>query len=154
MQRASAPWVLATGLAVIGLSGCGGGDGGPSSPTPSNPSPPTDTRTIQESPSFSATVQEVFNRRSCNTAGCHGAARAANLDLRAGASYAALVNIASTNEPAFLRVVPSDPDNSYLVVKLEGRQAVGSRMPLTGGPLDSIDLTNIRNWIAQGAQNN
>jgi hypothetical protein len=154
MQRASTPWVLALGLAVIGLSGCGGGDGSPSGPTPSNPSPPTDTRTIQESPSFSTTVQEIFTRRSCNTAGCHGAARSAGLDLSTAAAFASLVNVASTSEPAFLRVAPSDPDNSYLVIKLEGRQAVGSRMPLTGGPLDNIDLTNIRNWIAQGAQNN
>src|SRR3972149_6624919 len=27
-------------------------------------------------------------------------------------------------------------------------------MPQTGSPLDTIDLTNIRNWISQGALNN
>jgi hypothetical protein len=65
-----------------------------------------------------------------------------------------LVNVASSNEPAFLRVEPGDPENSYLVIKNEGRQAVGSRMPIGGAPLDEIDQTNIRTWIAQGAQNN
>jgi hypothetical protein len=51
-------------------------------------------------------------------------------------------------------VIPGDPDGSYLMIKLEGRQSVGDRMPQTGSPLDSIDLTNLRNWISQGALNN
>ena len=49
---------------------------------------------------------------------------------------------------------PGDPDNSYLVIKNEGRQSVGSRMPLGGAAQDEIDQANIRNWIAQGALNN
>jgi len=32
--------------------------------------------------------------------------------------------------------------------------SVGDRMPQTGSPLDTVDLTNIRNWISQGALNN
>jgi hypothetical protein len=47
-----------------------------------------------------------------------------------------------------------DPDDSYLVKKLEGRQSVGARMPLNGAALDNTDLSNIRNWISQGAKNN
>ena len=77
----------------------------------------------------------------------------AGLDLRAGASYRELVSVRAESEP-FLRVVPGDPDGSYLVRKLEGRQSVGDRMPQTGAPLDSIDLANIRNWISQGAPDN
>ena len=77
----------------------------------------------------------------------------AGLDLRAGASYGELVSVRAESEP-FLRVVPGDPDGSYLVRKLEGRQSVGDRMPQTGAPLDSIDLANIRNWISQGAPDN
>ncbi len=78
---------------------------------------------------------------------------AAQLDLRAEAAYSALVGVTATTEP-IVRVIPGDPDNSYLVMKLEGRQSVGVRMPLGFAPLDDIDLTNIRNWIAQGAKNN
>jgi hypothetical protein len=77
----------------------------------------------------------------------------AGLDLRSGSSYGSLVDVRATSEP-ILRVSPGDPDGSYLVIKLEGRQSVGDRMPQTGAALDSIDLTNIRNWIAQGALNN
>ncbi len=39
-------------------------------------------------------------------------------------------------------------------MKLEGRQSVGDRSPQTGASLDRIDVTNVRNWIAQGALNN
>ena len=78
----------------------------------------------------------------------------ANLDLRDGAAFANLVNVASFGEPNFQRVTPSDAQNSYIVIKLEGRQAVGARMPLNGTVLDNIDLTNIRNWISTGAPNN
>ena len=77
----------------------------------------------------------------------------AGLDLRSGASFASLVSVRATSEP-ILRVIPGDANGSYLVIKLEGRQSVGDRMPQTGAALDSIDLTNIRNWIAQGALNN
>lgn len=132
---------------AFSLSSCGGG-----SPTSSSGSS-TDTRTIQANPSFSTTIQEIFNRRSCSSSSCHGTALQARLDLRTGASYGALVNVRATSEP-IVRVIPGNPDGSYLVIKLEGRQSVGSRMPQTGSPLDSIDLTNIRNWIAQGALNN
>ena len=53
-----------------------------------------------------------------------------------------------------VRVIVSDAVNSYLVKKLEGTAGVGSRMPLGGSPLDNIDLTNVKNWINQGAKNN
>ena len=154
MRGLKAALYVGAGLAMVGLSACGGGDGSPTASTPPATTPPADNRTIEESPSFSATVQEIFVRRSCNTASCHGTARAAGLDLSAGGAYASLVSVASANEPAFLRVSPGDPENSYLVIKVEGRQTVGSLMPIGGTPLDDIDLANIRNWIAQGAQNN
>jgi len=91
--------------------------------------------------------------RSCTSSSCHGTAQMAGLDLRSGPSYASLVSVRATSEP-ILRVIPGDPDGSYLVIKLEGRQSVGDRMPQTGSPLDTVDLTNIRNWISQGALNN
>jgi hypothetical protein len=137
---------FAFALALTGfLSSCGG-----DSPTSGSS---TDTRTVQANPSFSATIQEIFNRRGCTGSSCHGTARMAGLDLRTGASYGNLVGVRATSEP-IVRVIPGDPNGSYLVIKLEGRQSVGDRMPQTGAPLDSIDLTNIRNWISQGALNN
>jgi hypothetical protein len=52
-------------------------------------------------------------------------------------------------------VIPGDPDNSYLVQKLEGTQGIiGQRMPRTGGPyLTSGQMLVIRRWIQLGARN-
>jgi hypothetical protein len=38
--------------------------------------------------------------------------------------------------------------------RIDGTQGIGSRMPLGGAPLDSIDAENLRRWIAQGARRN
>jgi hypothetical protein len=52
-------------------------------------------------------------------------------------------------------VVPNDPDNSYLLAKLEGRlDIVGQRMPRTSGPfLTDGQISIIRRWIELGANN-
>ena len=57
------------------------------------------------------------------------------------------------SEAGKIRVIPGNAQDSYLVIKIEGRQGVGSRMPV-GGALDAVDITNIRNWINEGAKNN
>ena len=46
---------------------------------------------------------------------------------------------------------PGNPDNSYLVHKIEGRAAVGARMPLGGAPLPQASIDLIRQWIQDGA---
>ena len=43
-------------------------------------------------------------------------------------------------------------DNSYLVIKLEGRQTIGVKMSV-GGSLDAVSLQNTKNWINKGANN-
>ena len=53
--------------------------------------------------------------------------------------------------PGLLRVDPGDPDNSYLIQKLEGTAAVGARMPLGGTALSQADINVVRQWISDGA---
>ena len=60
------------------------------------------------------------------------------------------MNVTAESERQFLRIEPFAPVNSYVLIKLEGRQRVGGEMP-PGLPLDSIDLTNMRNWVRTGA---
>ena len=108
-----------------------------------------------QGPSFSLVVNEIFVRRGCTASGCHGrGAGGMNLSATPATSYSSLVNVQSVGEPAFKRVLPNDATNSYLVIKLEGRQASGGRMPLGAAPLNAADMANIRNWINAGAQNN
>ena len=102
-------------------------------------------------------IQDNVFSVSCATAGCHsgpaGNVLPTGMDLTsADASFNALVGVASLQQPAILRVAPGDPDNSYLVQKLEGTAATGARMPAIGGPLDQTVIDDIRQWISDGAQ--
>lgn len=116
--------------------------------------PEEEVREILANPSFSANINEIIQRRDCASSGCH-ASDAGNMTLTAdaAANYAAWVNVQADAED-FLRVEPGNPDDSYVVIKVEGRQTVGQRMPRGASPLDNIDLTNLRNWISNGAPNN
>lgn len=114
-------------------------------------------------PTFSSIQREIFNgtdatgRRACTS--CHNAAGArfaAGLNLADGAAYAALVNTPSSVKAGAVRVIPGDPDNSYLIQKIEGAPGiVGQRMPRTSGPfLTAGQVLIIRRWIQLGAPNN
>ena len=56
------------------------------------------------------------------------------------------------------RVVPGDPDASYIIHKLQGTQGTvgggGSQMPLNGAAFTDGTLDIIRAWVQTGAQNN
>lgn len=115
-----------------------------------------DGREILANPSFATDINEIFQRRGCTASNCHGGSGGqAGLQLTssASASYDELVDVSATSE-SFLRVEPGNATDSYLVIKLEGRQTVGQQMPLGATPLDNTDLTNIKNWINNGAPNN
>ena len=75
--------------------------------------------------------------------------------MSAGSSYALLVNVASGEVPALMRVAPGNADDSYIIRKLEGAAGiVGARMPLGGPFLDQNTIDRIRAWIDSGAPNN
>ena len=138
---------------VFGLTGCS------DSPTdlvtdPTDERPVSSQREILAAPSFVTNINEIFQRRGCSSGSCHGNG-ASGMTLGTGASgnYAAIVGVQASSEN-FLQVDPGDAANSYIIIKVEGRQAVGQRMPLGSGALDNIDLTNLRNWISNGAPNN
>jgi hypothetical protein len=137
---------------AVALAGCGG-DGGTGIGNGNGNGGGGPGRVIKEDPSFASDIQEIFNRKGCAAASCHGSLQEAGLDLRPGNSYAHLVNVPST-QTGIIRVIPGNGDGSYLVMKVEGRASVGVQMPLGGAPLDNIDLTNLRNWINQGAKDN
>ena len=94
---------------------------------------------------------------NCTNAGCHTGPTSnvlpTGMDLTdADASFASLVGVPSLQVPALSRVAAGDPNNSYLIQKLEGTAAIGAQMPLIGGPLDQTVIDDIRLWIQNGAQ--
>jgi hypothetical protein len=86
---------------------------------------------------------------------CHiGASAPEGLQLDEAHSYALLVGVPSVEVPSLMRVKQSDPDNSYLVRKIQGGPGiVGGQMPLGGPPLPQATIDTIRQWIANGAAN-
>jgi hypothetical protein len=101
-------------------------------------------------------IQAAVFGPTCSTAACHsggGAVLPTAMDLTsAQASFDNLVSIASLQSPGAVRVIPGDPDNSYLVHKLEGTAVVGDRMPQDSpDPLDPAIIAAVRQWISDGA---
>ncbi len=98
---------------------------------------------------------EIFTPK-CS--GCHngvGTVPPGALNLTAGGSYKALVNVATGEQPNLKYVVPGDPANSYLLQKLLGTSGIsGARMPLNGPYLDAATTAQVAAWIAAGAANN
>jgi hypothetical protein len=94
-------------------------------------------------------------RTSCIT--CHtnqGRQPAAGLNMRTD-PFAALVNQPSRQKPGATLIIPGDPDNSYLIRKLEGGPDIALlRMPANGPPyLTPGQILVIRRWIENGAPN-
>ena len=98
-------------------------------------------------PTTFASLSDVFDR--CD--GCHDDTPRGNLSLLPDRAYSELVGQPSAQKEGAIRVIPFDPDNSYLIQKMEGAQGiVGSSMSY-GGPTFA---QRVRAWIAQGALNN
>ena len=97
---------------------------------------------------------------TCSIGGCHTGptsnALPSGMNLTSTAnSFAALVNVPSLQIPAIDRIEPGDPDNSYLIQKIEGAPGiVDQRMPEGGPFLDQATIDMIRQWVTEGAPNN
>lgn len=133
---------------AIALAACGGGSG---------EGLDANGRPIGEGGGSSGPLQPTFASIQARVltpicTACHaGAAAPMGLRLDAGSSYALLVGVPSAEVPGLQRIKPGNPADSYLIQKLEGRAAVGARMPFGGPYLDDATIAVIRQWIAAGA---
>lgn len=90
--------------------------------------------------SFAIDILPIF-QTDCIT--CHGGA--GGLDLE---SYQGIIQ-GGVSGPV---LDPTDPDDSLILKRLDGR--VTPTMPLDGPLLPSPEIDRIRQWIAEGAQDN
>lgn len=94
---------------------------------------------------------------TCLGIGCHNSVdRSGNMVLEPAFAFDNLVGVTPDNPAArsegLLRVDPGRPENSFILLKLEGPEPrFGSRMPLLGDPLPPEQIQLIRDWITQGA---
>ena len=141
--------VLACTVLLLLSSCAGSGEGVGEGGNPNNPGgPPPGGGSV----SFRH-IQESIFKPSCP---CHaGAAAPQGLVLNTDSTLDLLVNKTSGEAPDLFRVEPGNPDDSYLIRKLEGGpDIVGFQMPPTElGEThlaqDQIDV--IRQWITDGA---
>lgn len=94
---------------------------------------------------------------SCSDTACHGGGLAGVNFATKDAAWATLVGQPSNpmRECAKLgkqRVVPGEPDNSLLYLKLDINAPCGQQMP-PGGALSDAARERVRQWIMMGAKN-
>jgi hypothetical protein len=133
-----------------GAHAAAAGSAEPSMPMTSAPAPTID----DGMPTF--TNIYTFDFRSCR-ATCHVMGTAGLLMATQESAWNSLVNQPSNpaRECAQLgkqRVVPNDPDNSLLYLKLDMNAPCGQQMP-PGGQLSRVARERVRTWIAMGAKN-
>jgi len=93
-------------------------------------------------------------------AACHTTAdvdKNGGLDFETEDVYSQLVDVQAVEAPAKIRVVPGDPDNSFLVQKLENTQGFFEGDVMPPPPSSTLDpelIQLVRDWIADGAQDN
>ena len=138
------------GVAAVALvvSACGAGNG---EGLDANGNPLASGGAAPLQPTFASIQDHVFTP-ICAVPGCHGGASAQfGLRLDPGFSYGNLVSVASPRDANLVRVIPGDPDHSFIIQKLEGTQTLGDRMPDFGPYLPQSTIDVIRQWILDGA---
>jgi|GEM_PF-1052833 len=142
----------------------------PAVDAPAVDAPAVDAPAVDAPVSFSE-VQAIFTRTcampACHGRGPNGGGGSGGLFLTDGVtSHSSMVDQPSDQVSSVRLVVPGDPDNSYLVMKVEGtmrsrlpmqcavspgRNPCGVQMPQLAAPLTTAERTLIRNWILAGA---
>lgn len=138
-------------IAVLSACGAGSGEGLNEQGLPITSSSGSSSSAADDGVTLAQLQQTIFGAICTN---CHtgaNAPRALRLDSEEN-SYAFLVNRPADEIPALMRVNPGNPDESYLIKKLEGAaDIVGARMPLGGPYLSQEQIDQLRSWIANGA---
>lgn len=81
---------------------------------------------------------------------------AGNMSLIPSKAIATLVNVDAIGAKGVKRIVPGDPDASYVIMKLEGthtaKAGIGGSMPFGAPKLPPEKIASFRRWIAEGAK--
>jgi hypothetical protein len=119
--------------------------------------PPEGQEDVQ--PTLSDIQAKVFTP-SCAISGCHNVeSKKGNLILVEGQAFGQLVGIPARQAGALadnkLRVIEGDPDNSYLIQKIEGPDSgEGLKMPPGTRQISDSAKAALRQWVLDGALDN
>lgn len=134
-------------VAALTLSACGSQGG-------SQPAPSADATAAGPQTYFTTEIAPIL---MTNCATCHQTgAESGNISLLPANAIAMTVNVAAIEAPKMMRIVPGMPDESYLIMKLEGTHVPhggsGSQMPFGAPPLSPDKIAKFRTWITDGAK--
>mgnify|MGYP006286864191 FL=1 len=98
-------------------------------------------------------VATIF-KQSCATAGCHrGRYPKKKLNLEEDKFVKALVDVPSVEIESFKLVDTSNPEKSYLLMKIKGEKGIaGKLMPIEAPPLKEEQIQIIETWVFSIAQ--
>ena len=105
---------------------------------------------------FDLIQKAIFENHGCTDDACHGSTKSGGLDLRAGNSYASLVDNAAGSTDGWKRVDPGSKETSLLWVNLAARtlpndwKAPIRGMPIGGAALSADELEALGIWIETG----
>jgi hypothetical protein len=95
-------------------------------------------------------VKGKIDQICANVDGCHGGGAPMGLSP-GGGEFDAMVNVTSSENPPMKRVLPGDPEHSYVYLKLWCDGGIdGGCMPLSTGP-DPTLARLFHDWIEAGA---
>lgn len=101
-----------------------------------------------------AWIQSNIFSASCALSSCHSSSgQAGGMILEAGMAHDSLVDKPSSQHSGWMRVMPDQPDMSYLLVAIGGAEGPDKgTMPWAMPALCQEKVAAIRRWIAAGAQ--
>lgn len=106
--------------------------------------------------SFATDIQPIFAANCLGPAGspaanCHSVSPQGGALILDTEAFTNIVGVAAMVNSSFVRVVPSSPDDSLLLLKVEGTPPPGTLGPMPpAGPIDEASQAMLRSWIAQG----
>lgn len=134
-------------ILLLGLSACSAEQGQQTS------------QNIAEQPSQTVSYfqSDIAPLLSSSCASCHlTGTEAGNMSLIPDKAIANLIGVKAVGAPGQIRVVPGKPDESYIIMKLEGTHiengGAGAQMPFGAPPLSPEKIAKLRKWISEGAK--
>lgn len=99
-----------------------------------------------------ATWEEVRDEvlvPSCGFGTCHAPPGSAGFAIEADTPEDAYIEEVAFQDESYFLVDPGNPDDSYLLMKLEGTAGIdGDPMPPPTGGLDPAKIDMVRSWIS------
>ena len=138
-------------LVAVLLGGCSDSGNSPPPPDCTSVADTSQAATV----SYQNDIRPFFadEKYSCTSIGCHGETLPSSEYLLV--THADMFEAGpEARSRGICAVKPGDPDQSYIIWKIEGRSGTGERMPKGLAPMSAQDIATFRQWILEGARNN